>query len=475
MSNDNLNTQAHFNNWDEETDIIVVGSGFAGLSAAIEAKQAGSSVIVLEKREACGGNSIISGGVLAAIHPDRQQKEGIQDSAQLMYEDMLKAGRGANDPNLVRLVTNNSYQTLQWLIHKLDVQFMDRIDQCGGHSVPRCYTPPQVSGQPIIEPLLVQAKKLGITIKTQALFKTLSQNRKGKIEGVGIVSPLSSSQNSEKISSIKAKKAVILASGGFSGDTGFKINQGITSVDDIDMTTLPNTTAEVLVEAMRLGVKTVDMSQLQLLPCASPDEKGHVIAAFFASYVVFPYGIMVNPTTGKRFVNEWADRKTRSDSMLAIGKPSIGITDVAGLKNAGDMLNKYVDGHIVREFGQLTELASFYEIPYENLRGSLIRYNHYVENRKDEEFQKIIRLCAKPIHPPYYAIRLWPKAHCTMGGIKINTKAQAITETGEVLKGLYAAGEVTGGIHGVSRLAGCAITECLVFGRIAGQNAAKIS
>jgi len=471
MSNNNLNTKTHFNNWDEQADVVIVGSGFAGLSAAIEARLAGSSVIVLEKRDSCGGNSIISGGVLAAIHPERQQQEGIQDSAQLMYEDMLKAGRGANVPDLVRLVTNHSYQTLQWLIQDLGVQFMDRIDQCGGHSVPRCYTPPKISGQPIIEPLLAWAKKLGIIIKTQAQFKTLYQNRERRIEGVGINSP----QNSENVYSIKAKKAVILASGGFSGDNEFQISHGITSVNDINMTTLPNTTAEVLVEAMRLGVKTVDMSQLQLLPCASPDEKGHIIAAFFASYVVFPYGIMVDPTTGKRFVNEWADRKTRSDGMLAIGKPSIGITDAAGLQNAGEMLKKHVDGQIVREFGHGPELAQFYDIPYDNLRGSLIRYNHYVENQKDEEFQKIIRAGAKPIQPPYYAMRLWPKAHCTMGGIKINSKAQAITETGEVLRGLYAAGEVTGGIHGVSRLAGCAITECLVFGRIAGQNAAIIS
>jgi len=148
------------NNWDEVTDVVVIGSGFAGLSAAIEAHKGGASVIVLEKMKASGGNSIISDGGIAAPGTDLQKKYGINDSADMMYEDMLKAGLGLNVPELVRVLVDNARDTFEWSIDYLGVEYLDRVDLFGGHSVPRCYTAKNITGATIIRKQIEKMNEL---------------------------------------------------------------------------------------------------------------------------------------------------------------------------------------------------------------------------------------------------------------------------------------------------------------------------
>ena len=153
--------------WNEAVDMVVVGSGFAGLAAAIEAKNAGASVTILEKMKAPGGNSIISDGGIAAAGTPMQEKVGIADSPELMYEDMLKAGLGLNHPALAREVAESSNEVFQWTIDYLGVEYLDRVDQFGGHSVPRCYTPLNISGATIIKRQLAKARELGMEVRMQ--------------------------------------------------------------------------------------------------------------------------------------------------------------------------------------------------------------------------------------------------------------------------------------------------------------------
>ncbi len=159
-----------FSEWDEITDVLIIGSGFAGLSAAIEARNAGASVIILEKMNAPGGNSIISDGGIAAAGTEMQKKLGIKDSPDLMYHDMLKAGLSLNHPELVRVVTEKSSEVLQWSVDYLGIEYMDRIDIFGGHSVPRCYTPVGVSGSAIIKRQLLKLEELGIKVRTKRSY-----------------------------------------------------------------------------------------------------------------------------------------------------------------------------------------------------------------------------------------------------------------------------------------------------------------
>jgi len=448
--------------WHEQADVIVIGSGFAGLSAAIEAAQAGCSVILIEKRDFFGGNSWISGGVLAAVDVDTQRRYGVNDSTKQMFNDMMTAGRGQNNPDLVRLVCSQSYASLQWLKQDLGVKFMDRIDQLGGHSVPRCHSVIEIQGRHIINPLIERAKTLGVNLRLQTQLERFHQNKQGDITGIATLTT-----GQEQRINICARNAVIIASGGFSGE-----------IKDKDAnpnplrTSLADSTAEVLHLAHEIGADLIDMEHIQFLPCASPDEQGRGIAPVFASYVVFPYGFMVDPRSGKRFVNEWTDRKTRADAMFTLEQPAIGITDAQGLQNAGEMIHEHTDDTVIQRFDDLTSLAAYYEIPYTGLHHTLTRYNQAVVDGHDATFAKLIVAQAKPLQAPFYALRLQPKAHSTMGGVRINPQAQVLRRNGQVIPNLYAAGEVCGGIHGVSRLACCAITECLVFGRIAGQQAA---
>lgn len=465
------------NHWDEVTDVVVIGSGFAGLSAAIEAHEAGASVIVLEKMKAVGGNSIISDGGIAAPGTNLQKKHGIHDSTDLMYQDMLKAGLGLNDPELVRVLVDQAKDAFEWSIDYLGVEYLDRVDVFGGHSVPRCYTAKNVSGATIIKKQIEKMNELNIKVRFKSYSKNLIYGLDGKICGV-VVRDDYDYKNPEKGRGIhvKAKKAVILASGGFGSDIAFRKAQDPRLNEKIDTTNKPFTTAEVIKQAIIAGAMPVQLSHIQLGPWASPDEKGYGDGPQFSEYIVFQYGVMIDPDTGGRFVNELSDRKTLSDKLLSMGHPCIGLADVKAVENSGWNIDRSMKKKVVRKFNTLEELASFYEIPYQNLEETVKRFNKSFEESVDQSFGKPLMEMAAPIvHPPYYGIRLLPKVHFTMGGIKMNTEAQVIDLEGNIIKGLYAAGEVTGGIHGASRLGSCSITDCLVFGRIAGKNAANIN
>jgi len=463
--------------WDEITDVVVIGSGFAGLAAAIEARNAGASVIILEKMRAPGGNSIISDGGIAAAGTELQKNLGIKDSPDLMYQDMLKAGLGINYPELVRKVTEESNEAFQWSIDYLGVEYLDRVDTFGGHSVARCYTPVGVTGAAIIKRQILKLRELDIKVKTQAYFNRFIMSGDGRVCGVLVKENhdhRAPDSGNEKY--IGARKAVVLASGGFGSDVPFRMIQDPRLTGDIDTTNKPFATAEALKEAMKIGATPVHLSHIQLGPWASPDEKGYGVATGFADYIVFQYGIIVNPLTGKRIVNELADRKTVADAILKVAQPCIGITDERAVTQSGWDIDRCLKKGVVIKFNQLTDLVSYYGISAEALETTITDFNNNVLNRHDAEFNKPILPGASPIGAkPYYGVRLWPKVHHTMGGIQINVRGQVVDLNQHPIQGLYAAGEVVGGIHGACRLGSCAITDCLVFGRIAGRNAAATS
>ncbi|UCD81351.1 MAG: FAD-dependent oxidoreductase, partial [Desulfobacterales bacterium] len=212
--------------WDQEADIVIVGSGFAGLAAAIEAKKAGSSVIILEKMKGYGGNSTISDGVVAAAATRKQTDAGIADSPRLMYDDMLKAGLGLNQPKLVQVLTENSSETFQWTIDYLGVEYLNRVDQFGGHAVPRCYTPHNRSGSAIIKQMLLKVNDLGMRICTKSYLQTILLDSKERLCGVLVREGYEYPDAKSGIPKyIKARKAVILAAGGFANDIKLRISQ----------------------------------------------------------------------------------------------------------------------------------------------------------------------------------------------------------------------------------------------------------
>jgi flavocytochrome c len=457
--------------WNEEIDVLVVGTGFAGLTAAIEASEMGKHVIIIEKMKSAGGNSIISDGGIAAPATAIQHKYSINDSEQLMYDDMIKAGLGFNHPNLLKTMVKNARIAFEWTIETLNISYMDRVDVFGGHSVPRCYTPEGKTGAAIINKMLLKASELGIVILYSTSLQFLIKNKYGQVEGAKVLKNYDYKSHGGTPYSIKANRGIVLAAGGYGADVSFRSIQDPRLDESIETTNKPFATSEVLKSALSIGAASVQLSQIQLGAWASPDEKGFGDGPLFADYILFQYGIIVDKKTGKRFVNELGDRKMTSDAILKVGHPCIGIADYGAVERSGWDLSKAIKKDVVKKFKTIFDLASYYGIDEAILIDEISLYNLYVDNGIDEDFNKDIVSDATPIQKaPFYGMRLWPKVHFTMGGISINKKAQVLDYDNNMINGLYAAGEIVGGVHGASRLGSCAITECIVFGRIAGKN-----
>ncbi|WP_199190494.1 flavocytochrome c [Nitratireductor sp. StC3] len=465
--------------WDEEFDVVVVGTGFAGLAAAHEAAKAGSSVALLEKMRTPGGNSIISGGVIAAAGSPLQAEAEIEDTVDSLYDDMLKAGLHLNHPELARIVAEKSVETVQWTIDELGAEYTG-LTHMGGHAVPRSYALAAGSGSGIIGPQLAKLKEMGVEPRTRTLLKRLIRDGDGRVKGVIAHSGFSHPDlESGTPISIKARKAVVLATGGFGADPVFRALQDPRLGGELDTTNQPGATSEALREALGIGCVLVQPSWIQLGPWTSPDERGFGRTPHFAQGVAASYGLWIDTQTGKRFVNELADRKTRADAMLAVGNKTVAFVDSAGYAKGSaagrrERFERMKEAGVLMEYATLEEMAEAHEIPLAPLKATIETFNESVDAGADTEFGRYMQADAGKIGtPPFYVVRLSPKIHHTMGGCAINGDAQALDVlSSEPIAGLYVAGEAAGGIHGASRLGSCAYTDCLTFGRIAGRNAA---
>ena len=461
--------------WDETYDVVVIGSGFAGLAAAIEAKNAGATVTVLEKMPVHGGNSIINGGDFCAPGTKLQKEAGVQDSPDLMYADMMKAGQYLNHPDLARIIANQSKDALEWCENYVGARFT-RLNFHGGHSVKRANQTINASGSELVNKMFSKAKELGVNVQTRTKLVRFIVNNDGRIVGVeafkGYRFP---DEKTGKAAYIKAAKAVVLTSGGFSRDLALRQIEDPRLTDKFESTNQPGATGEALLAACIAGAMDVQMDWIQLGPWTSPDEKGFGHVPLFCERLV-GYGPMIDPKTGKRFFKETGNRKERADAIILLGHPVIILGDSYAVPKQvfPNALQKGMEIGAIKKFDTLEDLARNYTIPVDAFRQEIARWNSFVEKKKDTDFECMIFPDAKPtVTGPFYAARLWPKVHHTMGGLVIDKSAQVTGFDLKPVKGLYAAGEVTGGVHGAVRLGGVAMADCVVFGRIAGKNAAK--
>jgi len=405
-----------------------------------------------------------------------QRKLGIDDSPDKMLQDMLAAGLFLNHVELAKRVAEKCSEAVQWTIDYLGVEYRDALVQFGGHSVPRSYQTTNGSGAGIVNAELKKLEELGVSVETKRKFARLLQDESGRVKGVEILDNYKfPSESSGQSKFIKAKKAVVLAAGGFGRDLELRMIQDPRLNEEVDCTNQPGATGEALLEALRVGAMPVQLCWIQLGPWAGPDEEGFGVVPQFSVPAACPWGIIVDPETGKRFVNELTDRKRKADAILETGHPAVNLCDSLGAEKVPPgFLERGLEKKSIRKFDTIDDLAGFYEIPAGALKETIARYNSFVKKGVDSDFGKPIPGDAQPLtHPPFYAARLWPKVHHCMGGVRINTSAQVIGLNGEAIPGLYAAGEVTGGIHGACRLGSVATADCIVFGRIAGQNAAR--
>lgn len=443
------------------TDVVVVGSGGAGLISAIKSKQAGANVVIIEKLPLIGGNTLISGAEYSAPNNWLQEKENIKDSVDLFKKDVEKAG---GDKELIDVLANNALDGAKWLRDDVKVEWTDELMFFGGHSVKRSLIPKGQSGKELINKLHAKAEELGIEILTETnAFELLTKDNvvtgvKAKIKTGELI--------------IKAK-SVVLTTGGFGANKKMLYDNDKEVDDKILSTNSPGSTGDGIKMAQAIGADVVDMNQIQLYPVCDV-ETGKLL---YTGDTRLAGGAIIVNKEGKRFVEELGTRreismgiKAQTDSIAyqiwdedSMQKSKILPTHEIEYKNL-------IEGKKLCKVNSIEEMAEFFGIDKENLKETIKQFNEDSEKGKDTLFN-LRRLGFKVEKTPFYCLKAVPAVHHTMGGLKINKNAEVINKNGEVIKGLYSAGETTGGIHGKNRLGSVSIADITVFGIIAGTNA----
>lgn len=452
----------------ESHDIVIIGAGGAGLTAAIEAKAAGADVIVLEKMPMAGGNTLISGAEYAAANNWIQKKEGIEDSAELHIQDTLKGGDNLAKEELVRIMAENALAGAEWLRDEVGVIWEDELMFFGGHSVKRSLIPLGASGREIITKLAAKAEKMDIPVLLNTKATSLITDSNGKVVGV-------KAEGEDANYTFNTSKAVIIASGGFGSNVEMRVKYNPDIDGSILSTNTTGSTGDGIVMAEDIGANLLGMEYIQTYPICDP-LTGTLL--YYDDARLYGHTVIVNKE-GKRFVEELGRRDVMSMAIKAqTGSVCYELLDQNGFvasklqENHGPELDYLYRNDLLVKADTLDKAAEFFGIDAAELKNTVDKYNSYVEEGKDPEFNKR-SLPSKVEVGPFYILKAAPAVHHTMGGIEINENAQVLNKDGKIIEGLYAAGEVTGGIQGSNRLGSNALADITVFGRIAGQNAAK--
>ena len=490
-----------------EADVVIVGAGGAGMTSALAAAEKGAKVIIIESQAAVGGNSVrATGGMNASDTPYQDNAEfgeaagvektlasaastyadnevitklaeevtvqwtayqanpeGYFDTVELMELDTMIGGKGINDPELVKILAENSAEGIEWL-RNYNIN-LENTGAFGGASVNRIHWP-KVDGKKTnvgsyMIPLLEEACKANENITI--LMETTAEEI---IMVDGAAKGVKSTGKAGNTVTVTAD-AVILATGGFGANLEMVASYN-PDLEGFMTTNAAGIQGQGIAMAQAVGAAVVDMDQIQIHPTVQADT-----AALITEGLRGDGAILVN-AEGKRFIDEVGTRDVVSAAEIAqTGSYSWLIIDDAMLQ-ASATIQGYVKKSFVFSGATYEELAAQIGVPAEAFAETMNAWNSYVAAKNDPDFGRVS--FANPLDTaPYYAIKVTAGIHHTMGGVKINTSTQVLTEAGEIIPGLYAAGEVTGGVHGANRLGGNAVSDFVVFGRIAGEQAAELA
>ncbi len=452
--------------WDQTVDVIVIGAGGAGLTAAITAKEAGvKNILVLEKMAFPGGNTVRAGGGFNAAIKADSEKAGVKDSPELHASQTLAAGDYRNNPEIVKKLTRLAPESVQWLKDH-GVKFQDKIYQIYGGLHPRARNPLGPRGSAYIQALSAVCEKYGIPVMLETNVVNIIREKpfKGRIVGVKI-------ETEDGVKFIRARCGVIACAGGFAANAKL-CGLHDPRLEKLGTTNHPGATGEVLNNLIDLGAQTTTLDYIQCIPGGLPDGKKYPNLFTHVNRFVF------TNLKGQRFIHEDARRDVLRDAMLA--QPEMvawTIVDAEGFELQKN--SKGPENEAARQAGTLFignsihELAKKIGVRPEDLKKTIDTYNKAVETKKDPMGRAPNMLVHKIAKAPFYAGLVTMKRHHTMGGVVINADAEVIDRDGNVIKGLWAAGEITGVVHGTNRVGGNAMADIFTFGRVAGQSAAK--
>ena len=441
----------------ETVDVVVIGAGSAGYNAAIAAHRAGAKVLLLEKHSFSGGNSMLAAGGYNAVGTKQQKAKGIVDTVDNYVEDTMKGGRGKNDPALVRILAENSASGVEWL-ESMGADMND-VKRSGGARVDRTHRPSggRSVGPHIIDVLRAEAAKEGIPARLNSRVLKLIVDDKFKIAGVLVEGKHSGVYK-------VAAKAVVLATGGFGMNADMvavyrPTFKGMTSSNNV------TSTGDGIKMALDIGASMTDIDWIQAHPTVGMKSR------ILISETVRGVGAVMVNANGARFVNELTTRDRASDAILHQPGRYAWLVFDSDLYKKAKMVRGYDHLGMLKKADTLEDLAKACNMKPEVLVKDITDYNRFRQQGKDERFGRD-NMPLGVEKAPFYAVQVAPGIHHTMGGVAITPESEVLDIQSRPIPGLYAAGEVTGGVHGFNRLGGNAIADTVVFGRRSGEHAA---
>lgn len=457
----------------DNADVVIVGSGGAGLAAGLTAAEQGKRVVILEKMGVFGGSTSLSGGETAAPGTWRQRREGIEDSVELLKNDMLIGGDNEGDPDLVEVIATKAPDTVDWLTYNGCVSWAAKLMFFGGHSVKRSLVPISHSGSELVSKLIDRAGEFeNLSMVANVKVTNLVQNEDGSIGGVKLEDQLTGE------TSTLTSKAVVLATGGFGANVDMRVENNPDMGEKVLATVAKGAMGDGLVMGQEIGADLVDMGYIQTYPTCDP-ENGSLL--YTGDFRVEDRAIMVNKE-GKRFVEELERRDVLSKAIVAQtgGVAYMLFTEQAEadlklLEKTYPEEYENVSSRGVLVYGDtLEEACESFGVDAAALKETIETWNSYCEQGEDPEFH--YRSAMNPLETDggFYLLEHTPAVHYTMGGLRINVNAEVLDRDGSPIPGLYAAGEVAGGKMGTNRLGATSMLDIFGFGQIAGANAAAV-
>ncbi len=438
-------------------DVVVVGSGGAGLAAAIQAHDEGASVLIVEKMPTIGGNTIKASAGMNAAETRFQRVKGIQDSKDLFYAETLKGGGNKNNPELLRRFVENAPEAIEWLARR-GIMLND-ITTTGGMSIDRTHRPRDGSavGGYLISGLVRNVTKRGIDVMLDTSVEEILF-AEGEVCGVRLLN------DEQEILNVQAK-SVIVATGGFSANSAMVVKYR-PDLEGFVTTNHKGATGGGIALLERLGAGTVDMGEIQIHPTV--EQK----TSYLVSESIRGGGAILVSQQGKRFFNEMSTRDKVSAAIIALPEHYAYIVFDEHVRAKNKAADEYIAKGLVTSASSPRELADKLGIDYHTFLATLERYNGFVEKQHDDDFGRTTALRAPINEGPFHAIQIAPGVHHTMGGVTINTDTEVLNTAHQVIPGAYAAGEVVGGLHGGNRIGGNAVADIIIFGSLAGHQAA---
>ncbi|MDT6979336.1 flavocytochrome c [Levilactobacillus zymae] len=437
-------------------DLVVIGSGGTGLVAALQAHELGLKPVIFEKMPKLGGNTTRASSGMNAAETNVQLHNHVVDSFDAFYADTFKGGGQLNNPDMLRYFTSHSALAIDWLADHGIV--LDDLTITGGMQKKRTHRPSSMApiGGFLVTELLKQIQAAKVPVFTNVTVTKLNLTN-DRVTGVTV--------KDEQADGVPvAADAVVLATGGFGANQQL-IGEYREDLVGYNTTNQPGATGDGIALAKAAGAALVDMDQIQVHPTVQQDTDH----AFLIGEAVRGEGAILVGADGKRFVNELDTRKNVTNAINQLPEKSAYLIFDTGIRSRVKAVEFYDHIGLVQHGDSIADLAQTLNMDADTLASTVTTWNQAVAGHNDTDFGRNMGMDRDITAGPFFVIHIAPAIHYTMGGIKVNAQTQVLKEDGAPLSGLFAAGEVAGGLHGNNRIGGNSIAETVVFGRQAGE------